>query len=238
MPLKYLVLLDIDGTLLWPDGLGRAALLTALEHVYGTAGPIEDYYLGGRTDREVVRDLMHAAGLLPDAVEAGYAAFTAAFTEELRQRLALGLHHVRPCPGGPELVGALLTQPDALTGLLTGNLQPTAALKLEAAGYNPADFRIGAFGSEAADRAVLFRLAVERAALLAGHDFPGQQAVVIGDTPADVRCGQPHGARTITVLTGSHPRAELEAAGADFVFDNLSDTQAVLRAIFAPIQAV
>ncbi len=234
MPLRYLVLLDIDGTLLWPDGAGRAAMVAALERVYGTAGPIDSYYLGGRTDLEAVHDLMRAAGLPPEVIEARYSAFAAAFSEELRRRLALGLHHIRPCPGGPELVGALLARPDTLTGLLTGNLKPTAALKLEAAGYSPADFRVAAFGGEAAERALLFKLAVERAARLAGCDFPGQQVVVIGDTPADVQCGQPYGARAIAVLTGSHPRAELEAAGADFIFDDLADTQAVLEAIFAP----
>ncbi len=61
-----LVLFDIDGTLLWPDGAGKASMRLALEQVYGTAGPIETYKFAGCTDRLTVGTLLHEAGLPPE----------------------------------------------------------------------------------------------------------------------------------------------------------------------------
>jgi phosphoglycolate phosphatase len=57
--------------------------------------------------------------------------------------------------------------------------------------------------------------------------------VIIGDTPADVRCGAALGVRAIGVATGHYDRAALEAAGADVVFEDFTDTDAVLEAILA-----
>lgn len=232
MTLQYLVLFDIDGTLLRSDGSGREATRRALQRVYGAAGPIDTYAFAGRTDREIVRDLLTAAGLPPGEIWARFDAYQRAIAEELRARLASGEHHVRPCPGAPRLVGALAARDDVLLGLLTGNLEPTARLKLQAAGYDPARFRVGAFGGESTERADLVPVAVERARALTGTEFRGKQIVIIGDAPADVLCGQPLGVRTIGVLTGWHDRADLEAVSADAIFDDLTDVEAVMEAAF------
>lgn len=233
MTLEYLVLFDIDGTLLWPDGAGRAAMQAALEQVYGTAGPIDAYRFGGRTDRQIVRDLMLEAGLAPEIIWARFDAFAQALADETRARLSNGRHHVRACTGGPELVAALDARHDVLPGLLTGNLETTARLKLAAAGYDPTLFRVGAFGGESTERSELAALAVHRAREQ-WAPFEGPRIVVVGDTPADIRCGEALGVRTIGVLTGWNSRAELEDAGADVIFDDLSDTAAVLTAMLVP----
>src|SRR5213595_800222 len=57
-----LVLFDIDGTLLWTDGAGRRAIQRALVDETGTAGPIETYRFDGKTDPQIVRDLLSLAG--------------------------------------------------------------------------------------------------------------------------------------------------------------------------------
>src|SRR3989449_11470657 len=57
-----LVLFDIDGTLLWTDGAGRRAIQRALVDEAGTAGPIETYRFDGKTDPQIVRDLLSLAG--------------------------------------------------------------------------------------------------------------------------------------------------------------------------------
>ena len=92
-------------------------------------------------------------------------------------------------------------------------------------------FRFGAFGSDCERRDGLPPIAVERAASLTGVTFRGAEVVVIGDTPSDVTCGQALGVRAVAVATGRHGRAALAAAGADFAFDDLSDTEAVLAAL-------
>src|SRR5438105_5243518 len=57
-----LVLFDIDGTLLWTDGAGRRAIHRALLEETGTAGPIETYRFDGKTDPQIVRELLALAG--------------------------------------------------------------------------------------------------------------------------------------------------------------------------------
>jgi phosphoglycolate phosphatase-like HAD superfamily hydrolase len=232
---RYLVLFDIDGTLLWPDGLGRTAMEAALIRIYGTAGPVGGYYFGGRTDREVVRDLMLAAGLSPQTIWACFADLEQALEEEMRSRIAQGLHRIRPCPGAPELVAALATREDVLLGLLTGNIQPTAILKLQAAGYTPTVFKVGGYGNISTVRSELLSAAVQQAGMLTGEHFRGEQVVVIGDTPADVLCGQAFGARGVAVLTGHHDVAELQAADPSAILPDLSDLARALPVILAPL---
>jgi phosphoglycolate phosphatase-like HAD superfamily hydrolase len=228
---QTLVLFDIDGTLLWSDGSGRAAMQQALTRVYGTAGPIDDYYFGGRTDREAVRDLMRAVGFKEEAIWRGFGQLEAALADELRSRLASGDHNVQPCPGASDLVARLEAHPQVIMGLLTGNMKTTAWIKLRAAGFDPALFLLGAYGSESTDRVELAELAVARATALSGTTFQGEQIVIVGDTPADIACAQGVGGRSIAPLTGWHDAEELEAAGAWAILENLADTQYVLELI-------
>jgi phosphoglycolate phosphatase-like HAD superfamily hydrolase len=237
MALSRLVLFDVDGTLLWPDGAGRASMKAALESVYGTAGPIESHAFGGRTDRDTVYTLLHGAGLPDTLIWERFDQFAVSMEAELKRRLALKLHDIRPCPGAQHLVSVLADRKDVLVGLVTGNLEPIAFLKLRAAGFDTSLFQVGAYGTESFDRAGLPPLAVERAARITGVTFRGKQIVIVGDTPADVTCGLSLGARSIAVGTGWCERAELEAVSPDFYFQDLSDVEAVLEAIFSEFNA-
>jgi phosphoglycolate phosphatase len=234
MSLTRLVLFDIDGTLLLPDGAGKASLIEGLIQVYGTPGDAANYNLGGNLDRETVRILMLAAGIDEAIIWQRFDDVGHAMEASLRERIGAKLHNVRPVPGAPELVATLHMHEEVLLGLVTGNFRNTALVKLEAAGYDPPLFQIGAFGHEAENRGDLPPLAVQRAKELTGIDFFGQQVVIIGDTSADIRCGHGIGARSIALATGWVGREELAQAGPDYLFDDLSDMEAVLRAIFAP----
>jgi phosphoglycolate phosphatase-like HAD superfamily hydrolase len=120
-----------------------------------------------------------------------------------------------------------------LVGLLTGNVAPGAALKLRSGGLDPARFRVGAYGSDSARRADLPAVAAARATALTGAIFTGSDVIIVGDTPDDVACGRAIGARSVAVATGSYDVSALRATGAAYVFENLTDTAAVLDAIFA-----
>jgi phosphoglycolate phosphatase-like HAD superfamily hydrolase len=74
-------------------------------------------------------------------------------------------------------------------------------------------------------------VATRRARELTGLDYAGKEIVIIGDTPFDVACGEHLGVRTIAVATGGHPAEELAACGPDYLFADLSDVDAVWRAI-------
>ncbi|HYT99174.1 MAG TPA: haloacid dehalogenase-like hydrolase [Gemmatimonadales bacterium] len=231
-----LVLFDIDGTLLWTDGAGRRAIHRALLDETGTAGPIETYRFDGKTDPQIVRELLALAGHPGATDDARIAAVCRRYVELLSVELAKPARATRLMVGIAELLAALEPHERAgraCVGLLTGNLAPGAALKLQSAGLDPARFRVGAFGSDSHRRADLPAVAAQRAAALTGRTFAGEDVVIVGDTPEDVACGRPIGARALAVATGFYDVAALRAAGAARVFATLVDTDAVLDAIFA-----
>ncbi len=229
-----LVLFDIDGTILWTDGAGRRAIHRALLDEMGTAGPIERYRFDGKTDPQIVRDLLSLAGH-PEATAAGRVeAVCRRYLALLESELARPTHRTRVFAGVPELLTALEPYEAAgraLVGLLTGNLEGGAALKLVSAGLDPRRFVVGAFGSDSHHRPDLPAIAARRAAERTGQEIPGRNVVIIGDTPDDIVCGEPIGARVVAVATGSFDVAALRAAGAANVFPDLRDTAAVLEAI-------
>jgi phosphoglycolate phosphatase len=136
-------------------------------------------------------------------------------------------------PGFPGILDRLEAHDGVVLGLLTGNLERGAALKLRAAGLDPTRFRVGAYGSDSAERPELPPIAARRAAALFGRPLSGDEVVIIGDTPADISCGAGIGARAVAVATGSYSVAELEACGAHAVFADLRDTERALEAILA-----
>jgi phosphoglycolate phosphatase-like HAD superfamily hydrolase len=230
------VLFDIDGTLLWTDGAGRRAIHHALVDVHGTAGPIDTYRFDGKTDPQIVRELLTQGGVAAGAIGAAFDAVWARYLAGLATELARDPDATRLLAGVRELLAAL-DGPEAegrvIVGLLTGNLEAGAGLKLRAAGLAPERFAVGAYGSDAERRAELPALALRRAIARADRVIAGGDVVIVGDTPADVACGRSIGAQSVGVATGYHDVEALRAAGATHVFADLSDTAAVLAALFA-----
>ena len=225
-----LVCFDIDSTLLWTDGAGRRAIHRALLDVLGTAGPIDTFRFDGRTDGEIVLRLAESAGVATsDEVTARV---LARYVEHLSGELAKPGHHTTVYPGVGELLDALEERDDCVLGLLTGNVVDGARLKLRSGGIDPDRFKVGAFGSDSHVRSELPAVARKRAEAI-GINVRGAEVVIIGDTPADVRCGQGIGARGIGVGTGAYTVEDLMDAGAAAAFGDLSDTEAVMRAILS-----
>jgi phosphoglycolate phosphatase-like HAD superfamily hydrolase len=223
-----LVLFDIDGTLLWSDGAGRRSMNAALTETIGDPGP-PDYRYDGKTDPQIARDIMVICGV--DEKEIGaripvlLARYVALLTEELRHR------RVRLFAGVAELIEAVDADPELTLGLLTGNVVQGAELKLRAAGMDFTRFRVGAYGSDHHERPALPAIAQARAREALGLEIPGDRVVVIGDTPADIACGRPIGARAIAVATGHYSVDDLAGHSPAAVFATLEDTAAVMRAI-------
>ncbi len=227
-----IVLFDVDGTLLWTDGAGRRAIHRALKDVLGIEHPAANFRFDGRTDPEIVRLLAAAAGRDHDepAVEAVLERYVVLLDDELSRPG----HRTTVFPGVFELLAALEGRSDCVVGLLTGNVVEGARLKLRSAGLDMARFRVGAFGSDHAERGELPAIAQRRAREALDVAVAGKDVVIVGDTPSDVACGRAIGARAIGVATGSFPVAALLEAGADAAFADLADTAAVVRATFAP----
>jgi len=252
-----LVLFDIDCTLIDAHGAGGRAILQAIKDVYGLEGEVGSYSFHGRTDPGIIHDLaaMWAAdvesvvsefdgGTQPQVVTTLAARLSysseeidrllpvclARYVEVLREEVAAGF--VEVLPGVDQLVQTLAADDRALVGLLTGNVEEGARLKLAPTGLLPY-FVVGAFGSDSADRAELPAVAVARAEALNGRRYEGKEIVVVGDRPSDIECGAHLGVRTVAVATGRHSVDELSSHRPDHVFGDFSDWRAAYRVMVA-----
>jgi phosphoglycolate phosphatase len=222
------VLFDIDGTLLLTGRAGARAFLQAFGELCGIPRPLETFSMAGRTDPWVLAELAAANGVPADAPE------LSRFHDVYLNYLDIEIEKPGPrkglMPGVRPLLDELAARDDVHLALLTGNYERAAQVKLE---YFDVwrYFRGGAFGDAALDRNVLVPKALASVAAMGGPAISPDDAVVIGDTPLDVACARAAGARSFAVATGSYDMASLDAAGADVVLADLSDIEAVLRAL-------
>jgi phosphoglycolate phosphatase-like HAD superfamily hydrolase len=226
-----LVLFDIDGTILLTAGAGRRAITTALHEEVGAVDAFQHVRFDGKTDPQIVGELLAAAGHAAPHEAERVEALCRRYVTLLERELAHPATTTTVMPGVHALLDQLEARHDVLLGLLTGNVAEGAALKLRSAGLAPDRFAVGAYGSDAAHRPDLPPIAARRAAPHFGRVPVGHEVVIIGDTPADVACGAPIGARAIAVATGAYSEGDLALCGAHAVFADLSDTGRVLAAI-------
>jgi phosphoglycolate phosphatase-like HAD superfamily hydrolase len=224
-----LYLFDVDGTLVNAGGVGRVAVTNALKEVYGTTGAIDGYDFRGRTDPRIVLDLLGDAGWDEADIRARFVTYFGVYLRELDALVGDGAG-VRVLPGVADVVRALGARPDAMVGLLTGNIEPGARVKLRSTGLWPL-FRVGAFGSDDVDRRRLPAVARRRALEAVGHDIPFDRVTIIGDTPLDVDCARASGAAAVAVATGRYTGHELAGCAPDLLFADLSDVGTVLAAL-------
>jgi phosphoglycolate phosphatase-like HAD superfamily hydrolase len=225
-----LVLFDIDGTLLNSEGLGRASMQRALGEIFGSPGN-PAYRYDGKTDKQIVRDVMRLEGHSDDHIDSRMDSLILVYLEGLRIGAKSGNFHVRPHVGVMELLDALEAREDVVLGLLTGNVELGAQVKLTAAGIDPNRFRVNAYGSDHEHRPQLPAIAQRRANETLGLDIAGERIVVIGDTPADIECGRSLGAKAIGVATGHYTVEQLEAHNPYAAFPSLEDTAKLLDTI-------
>jgi phosphoglycolate phosphatase-like HAD superfamily hydrolase len=220
------LLFDIDGTLVLTGGAGGRAMTRAFEELYGIGNAFEGVPFNGRTDAWILSRAAAAHGIDDEAI--------ARFKPLYLDYLAEELHRPGPrkgvMPGVGPLLDELSRRDDVYLALLTGNFERGACLKLE---YFDLwrYFTCGAFGDTTHDRNGLLAQALARIEVCGGPQVAPADVVIIGDTPLDVGVAIAGGARCMAVATGSHTTDELRASGADVVFQDLSDLEAVLAAV-------
>jgi phosphoglycolate phosphatase-like HAD superfamily hydrolase len=218
-----LFLFDIDGTLLHTNGLGRRSVEATLLAHHGRPISTAPVSFSGKTDpqifREILREVVEEA-----ALDGAVAAALATYQAEMHRRM--GEAELVLLPGVRPLLERL-ADADAPLGLLTGNVEPMAYLKLARLGLD-GFFAFGAFGSDHEDRNCLAGVAVARAEARTGRRFAGRDVVVIGDTPRDVACGRAVGAFVVAVASGHFDRAALAAHAPDLLLDSLEEAEPLL----------
>lgn len=217
MSRKKLVVFDIDGTLIDSGGAGMAALNSAMEELTGVSQGFEGIHCAGKTDLQIVREAYEKRGL-PLSAEI-LEEFLERYVAHLVQTVASRKGSLKP--GVTELLMRLVEEPDVYLGLLTGNVQKGARLKLEPYSLNDF-FPLGAFGDDSEDRNLLLPIAVRRLSRMAGIAVSWKDCVVIGDTPRDVACARVHGSRSIAVATGPYSVEDLARTEADLIVPDMS----------------
>lgn len=223
-----LILWDIDHTLVDIGEVSRELYAEAFAAVTGQ--PLcELADMAGRTEQAILIDTLTLHGIAdPESRFDEFYLALAQAADELRARMRIV---GRGLPGAGEAIAAL-AQDGVVQTLVTGNLKPIATTKLDVFELSAhIDFEVGGYGSDGDTRPPLIRLACQRARDKYGWMFESDRVVVVGDTPLDVAAARDVGVRAVGVATGSSTVDELNAAKADAVIPDLTDTEAVVRAV-------
>jgi phosphoglycolate phosphatase len=220
---KRLLLWDIDSTLINSARAGMKSLKQVVARRWAVEDDLHDIEIAGCTDAHIARSILAKYGVATTADNVS--AFLEEYLAGLRELLPQTHGHV--LPGVAEILERMHSRKDRVLALLTGNLQRGAELKLRRYGLWEY-FAFGAFADDHHDRNELGPFARTRACERHDCDFPPQSIDVIGDTAHDIACGKAIGARTIAVATGSSSVDQLAAHAPDFVFEDLSDVEAVI----------
>lgn len=226
--MNHLLLFDIDGTLMFTHGVGRASVAAALHTVFGKPLSTDAVSFSGKTDPQIFREVLAANAIPQDTSEALLPDVLREYTREMEARMPSG--QITVLPGVFDLLDSLARKDDVAMGLVTGNLEPMAYLKLKYAaldGY----FSFGAFGSDSAHRPDLPGIALERARSTTGYPLEGHHVTIIGDTEHDIACGRGIGARALAVCTGNYKAHDLVHHQPWALFEDLSDTHAVVSTL-------
>jgi phosphoglycolate phosphatase-like HAD superfamily hydrolase len=212
-----LVLFDIDGTLVHTGGAGVKAFARTFATEFSMADHFERLKFAGRTDYSLVREFFGLNQIAP----------TPDNFQRFFDRYAFWLDHIlrdsktELCPGVWEFIHELqgLPQPPLL-GLLTGNIRLGAEIKLRH--FNLWEvFQTGGFANDHEDRDQIAAVARERGSRILGEELRGDQVVVIGDTPLDIRCARAIGAKALAVATGGAKLEDLKLRQPDWAVADL-----------------
>ena len=212
------ILFDIDGTLIITGGAGATSWRLAFDELFGIPADIGEFTDTGMTDPDVGRKTFEAVlHRQPTRAE---------FSKLLERRLHYLYSAVADSKGyrvldGVEELLPRLIDDGYLLGIVTGNLEAAAHIKLHRAKLNRF-FSFGGYGSDATDRGELTKIALQRASLVYGEPLSAEQCLVVGDTPHDAEGAHAAGIKCVGVASHNFNAAQLREGGADYVINSLT----------------
>jgi phosphoglycolate phosphatase len=211
------VLFDIDGTILVTGGAGGVAWQRAFEELHGVEANVAEHTDAGMTDPEIAaiifREVIGREGSQEERSKA-----IGSYLKHLPDAVAESDGY-RVMPGIEQLLPRLI-EDGVLLGLVTGNIEAAAHIKL-ARGRLNRFFSFGGYGSDSADRTEVTRAALGRGALVSGGTLGDGSCIAVGDTPRDVSAGHGAGIAVVGVATGSYGVEQLREAGADHALSSV-----------------
>jgi phosphoglycolate phosphatase len=218
--MERLILFDIDGTLTDSGSAGSISLTKTFRSLFGIDDAFRHIRMDGKTDIQIIKEGLAAHGL--DGGGRTVADILAGYIDCLKREIHNDRKHLKPGIG--ELLETIAAMDGCRLGLLTGNVEEGARVKLAVFDLNR-HFQWGAFGSDHEDRNRLLPVAVAKYQRISGRKVPFEHCVVVGDTPRDVECAKPYGAVAVAVATGNYDYAALCRTGADVVLRDLTGPQ-------------
>ena len=219
-----LILFDIDGTLIDTGGAGLIALNRTVEDLLGIENSMDGVNPAGKTDLQILREALakHSREPSQDFINNFLNAYPGHLADALRKT------NGSVKPGVEVLLNDLECKPEYCLGLLTGNLEVGAQLKLKR--YSLWHyFKLGAYGTDDENRNGLVQVAIRKYSEKFGVPLQSSECVIIGDTPRDVECAQVNGSPCLAVATGRYDFETLNKNGADLVLPNLSHTAKIIQ---------
>ena len=225
---KTILLFDIDGTILISGGAGNRALNRAFQEKFNISKAMGSITPDGKTDPAIVREVFQTK-LHREPAPGEWKKLQDTYLRYLFEEVQASAGY-RLLPGVLSLLETASQRSELLLGLLTGNWEQGAQIKLERS-HLKRFFPFGGFGSDAEDRGEIARLAVCRGREYAGEIVPDDRIFVIGDTLHDIRCARAAGVKAIAVATGSASVEELARHQPDHVLKDLSSPEQFLALV-------
>jgi phosphoglycolate phosphatase-like HAD superfamily hydrolase len=213
------VLFDIDGTLLVTGGAGGVAWQRAFRELHGIDADVAERTDAGMTDPEIAAIIFREV-IGREGDQAERAKVIAAYLRHLPDAVAESDGYTL-MPGVEEVLDRLIDA-GILLGLVTGNIEAAAHIKLARGNLNRY-FSFGGYGSDSADRTEVTKAALGRGELVSGGSLGGGGCFSVGDTPRDVGAGHGAGIKVVGVATGKYSVDELRDSGADWAIETLEN---------------
>jgi phosphoglycolate phosphatase len=224
-PHPRLILFDIDGTLISSHGIPRQAMSQVLKKRFPDFLYDDSFDFSGRTDWEIVEHML-LFDHRPVTKELVFQIFDD-FADELEVQLLNGKKPVS-YDGIMNLLVRLQEKDDVFLGLVTGNIQSGARIKLQAAGLDNF-FAVGGYGDDAKNRNELPPIAIRRAGKFYRQNFETVNTWIIGDSIYDISCARSNSLRCLAVSTGWTKYEELQKEAPDYLFRDLAATEDVFE---------